>query len=302
MASKEPIEFVLGGGGVKGLGHCGFLKGARELRVKRGRLTGVSIGSWIAAFASNGFEPEEIEEIFVKEIVSVSPGKILRAMVVPSWLGFLSDDAAAGFVSIKHIADDLVRRYNLRPNPDLRIIAYNLLGREPVVFEGEDYDLSVALSASSAVPLVMRPVWYGQKDFVSRWLTLIGSAFKITEKGILVDGGVHHPAPGDFSQQRAIIAKLGFTSQLPSRLLGPVDMWFHMLELVGSRLLSWYFPDPANHVVVPVGSPDVACLSFGIPEDDMRRMVSFGYDETIKHVKPAIKAGLVPTSRARRSQ
>lgn len=293
--SEDVIEVVLGGGGIKGFGHIGFLKALARLRVKHGKFTGVSIGSLIAAFYTNGYQPDQIAEILLKELFTVSPARILRSMLVPSWLGFLCGDAGEGLVSIKSIIDDIVEKYQLTPNQNLRIIAYNLLGREPVVFEGVNYDLKVALAASCAVPLVMRPVWYGQTGFVKRWLTLLGSALKETDEGILIDGGIHHPAPGDFSKSRAIIAKLGFASQLPSSLCGPADMWFHMIELAGSQILNWYFEDPKDHIVVSIGAPDIACLSFGVPEQDLRRMVNRGYRSTVTSLRPAIRAGLVPT-------
>lgn len=297
--SRREIEVVLGGGGVKGFSLSGFLKAILELRVKVGKVTGVSIGSLVAAFYTNGYTPEEIVEIFLDEIIRFSPARIVKSMLTPSWLRVLSGGDVGFGVSIRSIVEDIVTKYELEPNENLRIIAFNLLGREPVVFEGPEMDLVTALSASCAVPLVMRPVWFGQSGLLSRAQALAGSALKATDQGLLVDGGMHHPAPGDFSKGPAIIAKLGFASELPSRLMNPVDLWFHMLEFSCSRLLDSVFPDPKGHIVVPVGSKDIACLSFGTPERDCRRMVEEGYASTMRHLPAAIEDGLVPVRRSR---
>lgn len=292
--SRKEIEIVLGGGGVKGFSLVGFLKAILELRVKVGKVTGVSIGSLVAAFYTNGYSPEEIVEIFLEEIIRFSPARIVKSMLTPAWLGaFTGGDVGFG-VSIRSIVEDIVAKYDLKPNENLRIIAFNLLGREPVVFEGPDMDLVTALSASCAVPLVMRPVWFGQSGLLSRASALAGSALKATDQGLLIDGGLHHPAPGNFCKGPAIIAKLGFASELPSRFMGPVDLWFHMLELSCSRLLDWVFPDPKGHIVVPVGSKNIACLSFGTPERECLRMVEEGYAATMRHLSAAIEDGRVP--------
>lgn len=299
--SGKEIEVVLGGGGVKGFSLAGFIKAILELRVRIGKVTGVSIGSLVAAFYTNGYSPEEIVEIFLEEIIRLSPAKIVKSMLTPAWLGMLTGGDVGFGVSIRSIVEDIVTKYELEPNENLRIIAFNLLGREPVVFEGPDMDLVTALSASCAVPLVMRPVWFGQSGLLSRASALAGSALKATDQGLLIDGGVHHPAPGDFSKGPAIIAKLGFASELPSRFMGPVDLWFHMLEFSCSRFLDRVFPDSKlkGHIVVPVGSKDIACLSFGTPEPECRRMVEEGYAATMRHLPAAIESGLVPVRRSR---
>ena len=135
------------------------------------------------------------------------------------------------------------------------------------MFEGTDYDLLTAMCASCAVPLMMRPVWYGQRDAVSRFVTLIRSVLRQTDEGILVDGGVHHPYAATFCQDQAIIAKLGFAHALPDRLLSPADLVMHLAEMCAAPLLDWYFSDPLGHIVIDIGLPDVACMTFSQPRD-----------------------------------
>lgn len=281
------IELVLGGGGIKGFGHIGLLKAIEEKGVAVGTITGVSIGSAVAAFYANGYSPDEIQTIFAREVRRLSPRHQERSVRARNLL--------RGGIDLKELFADMVERYKLRPRRNLRILAYNVLNGKPVVFEGSGYDLATAIAASCSVPGVMRPVWFGQKDIVSTVTTIIDSWRGKTTKGILVDGGVHHPNPGQFCSGPAIISKLGFTRSLPSQWLSPVDLFFHLVELAASRLIDWYFPDPEGHLVIPVGMPDVACLSFGISDEKFNDMVAYGRRTALRALGRAIKSGRIPT-------
>lgn len=57
------FEVVLGGGGVRGYGHLGFLNAIEEAGFVVPVYTGVSVGSIVAAFYTNGYSPAEIAEI-----------------------------------------------------------------------------------------------------------------------------------------------------------------------------------------------------------------------------------------------
>lgn len=288
---KEPdsIEVVLGGGGIKGFGHVGLLMALEELDVKTGIITGVSIGSLLATLYANGYSPEQVFEIFLKEVQYITPGKLLKALVLPA--PFDGKLIGGGF-KLKDFFADMIEKYKLKPRPNLRIIAYNVIKQQPVIFEGENYDLLTALSASCAVPFVMRPVWYGgEKNKVG---TAIKSWRGKTDEGVLVDGGVHHPYPSEFCKGRAIIGKLGFATELPDEDLSIVDTLFHLGELVISRLLNRYFDEPGEHIMIEVGKPQVATLSFGISRSQCYRMASHGYRESLRVLKPAIRRGEVP--------
>ncbi len=288
---KEPdsIEVVLGGGGIKGFGHVGLLTALEELDVKTGIVTGVSIGSLLATLYANGYSPEQVFEIFLKEVQYITPGKLLKALILPAPL---DGRLIGGGFKLKDFFADMISKYNLKPRPNLRIIAYNVIKKQPVIFEGENYDLLTALSASCAVPFVMRPVWYGGKR--DKVKTAIKSWQGKTDEGVLVDGGVHHPYPSEFCKGKAIIGKLGFATDLPDEELSIVDTLFHLGEMVISRLLNRYFDEPDQHILIDVGKPQVATLSFGISRSQCYRMASHGYREALKVLKPAIRRGDVP--------
>ncbi len=291
-------ELVLGGGGIKGFGLIGGLKALEEKKVDLGTITGISIGSVVAAFYVNGYTPGQIQRIFLTELMGLDPDSLKRTMRLPTILRLWH----GGFIDLGGLFREIVEKYELKPKRNLRILAYNVLQRKPVVFEGTDYDLARAITASCSIPGIMRPVWHGQGGIIGTWLTLVGSLLGFTSEGILVDGGVHHPNPGEFCQGRAIILKLGFASRLPDELLSPIDLGFHLLEMFWSVALDWHFQDPSEHILIKAGLPDVACLSFGLSPEKCQAMVDFGYNQTARAIDRAIARGAVPVKKPRGDQ
>lgn len=286
------IELVLGGGGIKGFGHIGLLKAIEEKQIDIGTVTGVSIGSVVAALYTNGYTPDQINRIFLTELMGLDPESLKRTMRLPSIARWFK----SGFIDLASLFAELVKKYELRPQDNLKILAYNVIKGAPVVFEGRDYDLSKAISASCAIPGVMRPVWSGRKPESTRdqAKTLARSWRGQTEESILVDGGIHHPNPGEFCKDQAIISKLRFANRLPDERLPLVDLGFHLVEMFWSYALDRYFPDPENHLVIDTGLPNVACLSFGISRRKCKQMVDYGYRKAARALDRAIRQGKVP--------
>lgn len=290
---KEAIEVVYGGGGIKGFGHIGLLKAIEELQVDTGMHTGVSIGSVIATFVSNGYTAKEIEAIFLKEFGKIDSdllGKTLR------WRGLKRFLKAGGLIDFSELLKDMCQRYNLKPQPNLRIIAYNVRTCKAVIFQGTDYCLHEALTASCSIPGIMRPVWYGRNCHVP------DEDIGHQTLDVLVDGGLHHPNPGNFSEHPAIISALGFASWLPMRMLSPADFLFHMIELFGSVLLQWCFDDlEPDHLVIKVGAPNVGIVTAGLTPKECKKLVDRGYKIANKELKKAIKDKLIPVKKAKES-
>jgi predicted acylesterase/phospholipase RssA len=268
MSSKKKkshapeMELVLGAGGVKGYGHVGVLKSIEKNRIAIGEVTGVSIGSLIAAFYSNGFTAAQIHEILAREAFLTEGAATLQMWQDALTLKGLQ---SAGLVNLAPIMQRIVKKYKLVPNSRLKIVAYNISSLSPVLFSGENYNLAKAIAGSCSVPLVMRPV-------IER---LKGSAQKQT----LVDGCVYHTHPSDFCKGPAIVSKLGFASRLPSEWLPPAQLFMHFAELANCLLLDWYFEDPRsdrNHILIQSGLPDVASMSFNSSSKKCLEMVAHG--------------------------
>lgn len=255
---------MLGAGGSKGFAHIGFLKAIEELAVHVTMVTGVSIGSLIAALYTAGIEPSQMERILLEEIRRLSPGRLLRG----------NFDLPPHYASI-------VKRYGLRPDGRLRIVAteWGLFQRRPVTFEGTGYDLALALSASSAVPFVMKPVRCHRHD---------GTTHEETHHRTmtLVDGGIYHPCPTQFCRERAIASRLGPATRPSQYNLCLADRIFHAIERFGARYMR-YGAQPDGHTTILTGQPHVATMSFGLSDKQYRDMIDYGYRQTMAALAPA---------------
>jgi NTE family protein len=65
--SQYDTGIVLSGGAVRGFAHLGALKALHESELKPDVISGVSAGSIVGAFYADGYEPEEILEIFERK-------------------------------------------------------------------------------------------------------------------------------------------------------------------------------------------------------------------------------------------
>jgi hypothetical protein len=274
------IEVVLGAGGIKGFGHLGFLRYLEEERVKIGTLTGISIGSLVAAFYANGYKADEIAEIMSAEMDHPDLKVAIQAVLPPvnplRWL-------AGGFVNLQPAMRHLVDRYRLQPQENLRIVAYNVWKRQPVVFEGIGYDLATAISASCSIPAVMRPIW--------------NSTDAVAGSGLLVDGGVHHLHPVEFCSGPAVVSKLGPATRFPPRSL-PVPLWgAHVAEMLSSLLLGIHSSDPhGDDIVIDVARPDIGGLDFGLPRTVWMELVEYGYAQAKQALSEPIRLQKIPVT------
>lgn len=271
----ESVDVVLGAGGVKGFGHIGVWQKIVELGIPVGTVTGASVGSIIAAFVTNGYGVEELTRVFKRGLGNrMNFGTIFKAV---SW-GDPVSVAVGGLIDLTVPMREMVREFGLKPNKQLKIVAFDLIAKEPVVFEGEDYDLALALTASCALPTVLRPTWY-----------LDGARMRL-----LADGALFHYNPTCFSTAPAIVSTLKPASEWPREFMLPLDAYFHAREL--------YFPiaghrrvvDPNLHIVVDCGLPDVAGLNFGVSAETCDRMIADGYKTAHSTLTDAIAKGRLP--------
>jgi predicted acylesterase/phospholipase RssA len=270
-------ELVLGAGGIKGFGHVGLLKALQEKSIDISTITGVSIGSLIAALLANGYDWQRILKVLLDDRFMAAPRlSLARLIALPLSRG--------GLINLKPAIASLVRECKLAPQPNLQIVAFSLTSRQPVLFAGSNYDLTTALSASCAVPLLMRPVYHGH---------IAGGKVQKVEPELLTDGFLHHANPVQFCKGQAIVSKLGFARSLPRHFLAPADLTMHLAELAVSELLEWWStgPDEKQHIVIPAGMPDVASLTFGVSRSKCLAMVDHGYRTAGAYLDQALLTG-----------
>jgi predicted acylesterase/phospholipase RssA len=296
--SLPKYELVLGGGGIKGYGHIGVLKAIHERDIKIGMVTGVSIGSAVAAMYRNGYCPDDALDILLKEFTIFNKkviGKGKKPTSATTMLSLLSG------IDLLPFFQDVMTRYHVTPRRNLRIIAFDALQMRPVVFEGLKYDIATAVAASCSIPVVMRPVWTGNWKKGRTGRTIIDRVRGKVDETVLVDGGVYHPAPHDFCKGPAIISRLGIASQMPTETYDECSTWaeyvFQSIEVAAGRFIHRHFPDGnSGHTVINSGKPDVGTLTFGICREQALGMVDYGYKETHR-VLDLNKLGTSPKSK-----
>jgi NTE family protein len=142
------IGLALSGGAARGIAHLGVLKAFEELGIKPAILSGVSSGAIAAVFYAAGYSPDEILRL-IKEL------KIYRIMRL-----------AIGQVGILHL-DAVEKLYYRYLGDQATFEGLNI----PVIIGATDMhagatvnfssgELIKPLIASSAVPILYRPVLY----------------------------------------------------------------------------------------------------------------------------------------------
>jgi len=273
---KDGIDIVFGAGGGKGPGEIGAYKALLELGVPIGKITGVSVGNLIAVMATNGMSPDEMAAETLHGLRQRNDLSFLIKTFTP---GDLISLLVGGPIDMTVPMREMVDRLGLKPNKQLQIVACDFFTKEPYLFSGDDYDLAKAMTASCALPSVLRPVWYDGK--------------------LLVDGAVYHYNPVDFSREPAIVFTFRAASEQPNSadLQTPLDLYFHWREMYMPLAGHRRYVDPVKNVVVEIGLRNVAGLNFTASINNFDAMVEEGYQTTLKVVGEAIKAGRVPSTR-----
>jgi hypothetical protein len=256
------------------LGHLEHLE---DENVIVSEFTCVSIGSIVGAFYSNGYDTRAIARVFVEELCTPGLSDLFSdpARVVRNLLTFVPPVFdplrlfGGGLVDILPAMQELVSKYKLVPNEHLQILATRIeipriLGipcpllakRVPVLFKGTDYDLALALAASTAIPGIMRPVVCEVDG----------------ERELLWDGGAYHLQPGEFGGPVAIVAKL--------------------FDLPGMGLL---FPDRKGDFIASVGKITSPVLGH-LTAEQVEEMRQHGYSRSREALEVPLRRGLIPVA------
>lgn len=281
---REGMEVVLGAGGVRGFGLVGLLRYLEDNHVKVGTETGVSIGSIVSALHSNGYSSRQIEQIMKDELVHPDMQQLGQAP-----RGWRHPLRAVGshFVSMRSSMESFVDKYHLSPQDNLRIVAYNLKTRKPIVFEGKNYDLAEALAASSSIPGAMRPVYYRPSK---------GELPESMRKsGLLVDGGAYRMAPSEFSNEPAIIAKISSQSPFPSFRGTPLREIPGLIQPAIFAAFKKRYTEPSGpHFVVSVGDTTVNALDMNLPDVKINDLIDYGYKQAKSSLDEHVSRGDIP--------
>ncbi|MES2123446.1 MAG: patatin-like phospholipase family protein [Gemmatimonadota bacterium] len=230
---------VLSGGGAKGFAHIGVIKALDAAGVRPDLVVGTSMGAVIGALYASGLSGITLDSIArtlpLRELVrpGAPSGPRIWGSLHPLILweagegGFALQGGAAQRGEINGLLNDVLLRSNLMaggnfdrlPIP-LRVIATDMRDRSVVVLA--DGDLSQAVRASVAIPLVFAPIEVGNRT--------------------LGDGGLSANIPVAAARENGAIHLL--VSDVTERPADSLNLTSPLV--VADRLLNWLFRQPAD--------------------------------------------------------
>lgn len=147
------IGLVLSGGGIRGIAHLGVLQALTEAGIKFDKISGTSAGSIVGSLFSQGLEPYEILQIFLRTRLF----KFLRPAFGNT--GLLSLDLSRSLF-LKYLPHDSFEGLKI----PMVITATDFSAGKLVYFSSGK--LVQAILASSSIPGIFKPVMIGEKMYV----------------------------------------------------------------------------------------------------------------------------------------
>ena len=154
QAIKPQLGLALSGGGARGIAHLGVLAALDELQLPVAQLAGVSSGAIASVFYAAGFAPREILQL----LLSTSVFRLTRPAF--SRFGLFHLDAVEQLLA-RHLGTNVSFEDLRLP---VTLVATDLMAGESVYFSSGA--LLPPLLASSAVPIIYRPVEYQGQQLV----------------------------------------------------------------------------------------------------------------------------------------
>lgn len=183
---KRPrIALVCGGGGAKGIAHVGVLRELERAGIHPDLIVGCSSGALIGALYAADPNINKLENLLIK----VKCSEFFDFSFLSPRFGFMKANQMKRFLKLHMQHDDFAKL-----KIPLIITATDLISGETI--EMSEGGVINALLASSAVPLIFKPVKYQGR--------------------LLVDGGVSNPIPVDVAKKHGaqIIIAVDVSAQL----------------------------------------------------------------------------------------
>lgn len=205
-AVPAKVALVLGGGGCRGYGHIGVLRGLEAHGLKPDLIVGSSVGSLVGALYAAGLDATRIDRLGAR----LNPN-MLRDWIFPK-LGIFGGAGIARFVR-KHIGR---RDFASLPTPFVAVATDLRTGELVALDRGE---VAVAVQASASAPGLLEPVSLGGR--------------------LLVDGNLASPVPVDAARrlgaQRIVAIDVSFPPE-QADLADPYDALYQGFSIVTRKL------------------------------------------------------------------
>jgi hypothetical protein len=239
-----------------GLAHIGVLRAFVEKGVRIDHLTAMSLGSVIATLFANGVDSSAIEQMFFN--------RKARRFMREAWLGHgKCHQYTYGKVQdLLPEARNFVEKNHLKPRAMLRLLCFDVVEARTVAYEGVNYDLAAALTASCSVAGLMRPIRKGN--------------------AVLVDCSLYGCKVETPSTGATIISDVKLEGAIPEDGLSPVDRWLDRR----SRLIGAESPCESvageDVLVIKTTVPNEALVAYGCSEEAIERIINAGYESALK--------------------
>jgi NTE family protein len=139
------LALVLSGGVARGFAHLGVIKAMEEFGLRPDIISGSSAGSIVGAFYADGYQPEEILELFIEKKLF----QLIRVNV--NRKGFLKP------VGLEELIEDKLRAKQFHELKIPLYIAASDMNRGKAVYFSEG-SIKERIIASSAIPVLFQPV------------------------------------------------------------------------------------------------------------------------------------------------
>lgn len=267
MKTFKKVGVALGSGGIRGFALIGVLQALKDSNIPIDFISGSSIGALVASHYALFQEPELLKKEFLADNKSKKLPNILD-------LGFkgglIKGDKFANFINYL-----FEKKSFLDTKIPLRIMATDLVdGKAHIFSQG---NLAFSVLASCTIPVLFEPVKVNQHYFVDGGLSdpVPVEALKKIGADVTIAVNLYHR--NEFISRRFTIIKAAIRS---SRIA--------LYNLAQASVKK------ADVIISPDMSPFTEEDNFKkyLTPDMIEKMITVGYDETIKHltvIKKALK-------------
>lgn len=291
--AQPKIGLVLGGGGAKGAAEVGALKVLEEAGIHVDYIAGTSIGAIVGSLYAAGYTADELEQLFCnQEWLSLLTdrrddlsGEPLKTEDGITYIfGFPVIDTANksfGVLSggrVEEVVDSMLKAKGINSFSDMRIpfrcVAAELKTAEEVVLSNGD--VPRAVRASMAIPGLFKPVEIDGRK--------------------LIDGGMMNILPVDVVRDMGadIVIAIDLQQNKHESRENSDNLFTSLGDILGiGAIINWIITRPdilkynencqsANvYINPPLPDYEASCFS----NNDMRRMITIGYEEALKKKK-----------------
>ncbi len=248
---KFKLGLALSGGGARGLAHIGVFKAFEEEHIRFDYVTGTSVGSIFGALYAAGISVDSMME----QCAKVKQGDILNGIFK------VNSDSQ----NIANVANRLLNHCGFADlKTPFSAVAVDIVSGDEIVLDSGD--VATAVAASSAVPVIFKPMRIGER--------------------VLVDGGLLNNMPADVCRRMGAEVVIGVDLNhargkgTASDKLLPTALAVWNITTKGTMYKGYYNSDF-------VITPELACFK-RTDLDNLEQMVDEGYRAT-KQAMPEIK-------------